>query len=135
MKINYFQRQIVSTLSVALAAFCLLLPSISQGGQTALLDNTVQHLIAYVAASDLTFIRNSSEYNGKEAAEHMQAKYAHFRDKIKTPEDFIELCASRSLLSGKPYLVVTEKGETIGTREWLTAELLAYRNGAAGESR
>jgi hypothetical protein len=134
INIIHLPKQIVSTLTVALAAFCLLLPSISHSGQTALLDNTVQHLIAYVAASDLTFIRNSSEYSGKEASEHMQAKYAHFRDKIKTPEDFIELCASRSLLSGKPYLVVIEKGETIGTREWLTAELQAYRNGAAGGS-
>ena len=133
MNIIYLKNQMVSALTIALTAFCLLLPSISHSGQAVLLDETVQHLIVYVAESDLTFIRNSSQYSGKEASEHMQAKYAHFRDKIKTPEDFIELCASRSLLSGKPYLVVTDKGETIGTREWLTAELLTYRNRAAGE--
>ena len=49
----------------------------------------------------------------------MQKKYAHFRDKIKAPEDFIELCANRSLLSGKPYLVINEKGEKISVSEWL----------------
>lgn len=55
-------------------------------------------------------------------------------DKIKAPEDFIELCASRSLLSGKPYLVINEKGEKISASEWLRTELVVYRTSVAGES-
>jgi hypothetical protein len=65
----------------------------------------------------------------------MQKKYAHFRDKIKAPEDFIdELCASRSLLSGKPYLVINEKGEKISVSKWLRTELVVHRTSVAGES-
>ena len=78
------------------------------------------------------FIRNDVRYSGKKASEHMQKKYAHFRDKIKAPEDFIELCASRSLLSGKPYLVINKKGEKISAR--LRTELVVYRTSVAGES-
>jgi hypothetical protein len=135
MKIEYLQTQIVTVVTIALAAFFLLLASHGYGGQLAHLDKTVQHLIAHVAQSGLTFIRNDVRYTGKEASEHMQKKYAHFRDKIKTPEDFIELCASRSLLSGKPYLVINEKGEIISTNEWLRTELGVYRTSVAGESR
>jgi Family of unknown function (DUF5329) len=102
--------------------------------QVAHVDKTVQHLIAHVAQSGLISIRNDVRYTGKEASEHMQKKYAHFRDKIKAPEDFIELCASRSLLSGKPYLVINEKSEKISASEWLRTELVGYRISVAGES-
>ena len=64
----------------------------------------------------------------------MHKKYRHFRQDIETAEDFIERCASRSLLSGKPYLVINEQGEQIRTSEWLKAELLSYRSRNTGES-
>ena len=66
-------------MTIALAAFFLLLASNSYGGQVAHVDKTVQHLIAHVAQSDLIFIRNDVRYTGKEASEDMQKKYAHFR--------------------------------------------------------
>lgn len=134
MSIPRVHKQTLSIRAFALAAFFLLLTPVAHAGRTASLDATIRHLIAYVAHSDLTFVRNSEEYNGKQASEHMQKKYAHFGDRINTPEDFIELCASRSLLSGRPYLVITGQG-TISTRDWLTAELEAYRNKVADESR
>ena len=91
------------------------------------LEQTVQYLLDYVARSELTFIRNSKRYTSSEAAEHMRAKYQHFKDKIKTADDFIELAASKSLLSGKLYLVVTEQGEAIPSGEWLRGVLADYR--------
>ena len=57
------------------------------------------------------------------------------RDEIDTPEEFIELCATRSLLSGKPYQVINKHGETVDTSEWLTAELNEYRNSATAGVR
>lgn len=123
-------------LMIALSAlFLLLLAPISHGGETVLVDKTIQHLIAYVAHSDLAFVRNARQYTGKEASEHIRRKYAHFREEIRMPEDFIELCASRSLVSGKPYLVINQKGETIGTKEWLTAELELYKKTIGDEIR
>lgn len=88
---------------------------------------TVEHLLALVRESDLTFIRNGKRYDGTEAAEHMRRKYEHFRTRIETPEDFIENAAARSLLSGKPYMVVMPNGERETTRQWLLAALQAYR--------
>jgi hypothetical protein len=127
MNSEHTQNQRRSILTIVLSALVLLLAPISHGSEAVLADKTIQHMIAHVARSDVVFVRNSQKYSGKEAAEHMQKKYAHFKDKIRTPEDFIELCASRSLLSGKPYLVINEKGEAIGSKEWLTAELERYK--------
>ncbi len=134
MKIEYSRIQIVTVSTIIFATFSLLHAAHAYGGQLAHVDKTVQHLIAHVAQSGLTFIRNDVSYTGKEASEHMQKKYMHFRDKIREPEDFIELCASRSLLSGTPYLVINEEGEKISTSEWLRAELMVYRTSVADES-
>ena len=134
MKIDYLQSRVVAILTITMTAFFLLLSSNGHGSKTGQVDEAVQHLIAHVAESDLTFIRNNDQFTGKEAADHMQKKYVYFRDKIKTPEDFIELCATRSLMSGKPYLVINEKGAIITANEWLRTELVAYQNGIIGKT-
>ena len=114
-------------LALTLATLLLLAPVPGQAEQNGDVDRTVQHLLDHVSASGLTFLRNSDSYTAAEAAGHMLRKYRHFRTDIKTPEDFIELCATRSLMSGKPYLVVTEQGEEIRTSDWLKAALAEYR--------
>ena len=93
-------------------------------GQT---EQTIRHLIDHVSGSGMTFIRNGSEYTPQEAAEHMLKKYRHFRDDIDSAEDFIALCASKSLLSGKAYEVLDDQGKVRYTRDWLRAELATYR--------
>ena len=81
------------------------------GQQSEHLESTIQYLLKHVADSGLVFIRNSERHDAADAAEHMNNKYEYFRDKIKTPEDFIQRCASKSLMSGKPYLVVLKNDE------------------------
>src|SRR5689334_3961914 len=81
--------------------------------EKASLPQTVDHLISMVEKSKCIFIRNGSEHTPKEAAEHMRKKYNYFKKDIKTPADFIEKCASKSELSGKPYLVKLPDGKTI----------------------
>ena len=93
------------------------------------IESAIQFLLKHVADSGLTFIRNSEKHDAIDAAEHMNSKYEYFRDKIKTPEDFIQRCASKSLLSGKPYLVVLDNGEEVRTDEWLLRALASYRHG------
>jgi hypothetical protein len=83
------------------------------------------YLIDQVAKSHLTFIRNGTEYSSQEAADHIRSKYEHFKSQIKSPEDFIHLCASKSLLSGKPYLVSTAQGK-IPVEQWLGEILIEY---------
>jgi len=113
--------------AVTLVISLLLVPGLLRGEQIDTVDKTVLHLISHVSESGLTFIRNTGRYTSVEAAEHMNKKYRHFRADIKTAEDFIERCASRSLLSGKPYLVINQQGEQVMTSEWLEAELAEYR--------
>jgi len=95
-------------------------------------DATIRYLIDVVASSENTFLRNSTRYGGAEAAQHLQRKYEHFRDKIQTVDDFIELAASRSLLTGKPYLVVDTAGVTTPTSLWLHQLLSDYCSGRVG---
>ena len=98
-----------------------------RGEPTDKVKQTIQYLIEYVSGSELKFIRNAREYTPDEAAKHMNKKYQYFSDDIKTAEDFIELCATKSLMSGKPYLVVDRGGIALRTSDWLRAELAAYQ--------
>ncbi|HEY3306173.1 MAG TPA: DUF5329 family protein [Candidatus Binatia bacterium] len=99
--------------------------------QPAALDNdlspTVAYLIDFVANSDVTFIRNGKAHTSREAAKHMRDKYGHFKKEVKTPEDFIRLAASKSEISGQPYLVRTKDGKEIKAAEWLGKALNEYR--------
>ena len=109
----------------------LFLPLVSYGAaadkQVENTQEAITYLIDAVAQSHLTFIRNGERHSCDEAAAHIAKKYAYFKAQIKTPEDFIRLGASRSLFSGKPYLVETDHGE-VPTQEWLGQILARYRS-------
>jgi hypothetical protein len=90
-------------------------------------DKTITYLLDYVASSDLTFVRNGQDAPATEAAAHMRQKWDYFRQKIKTPEDFIELAATKSELSGKLYLVRFKDGRESPAGEWLAKALAEYR--------
>ena len=91
------------------------------------LERTVDYLINHVGQSNATFIRNGASHTPAEAAAHIKAKYEHFKNQIKTPEDFIRLSASKSLLTGRPYLVRTPDGKEMHLDVWLTDALKEYR--------
>ena len=90
-------------------------------------DNQVQtkidQLLKAVENSDCTFIRNGSDHTPKEAAGHMRRKYDHFKKQIKTPEQFIEKCASKSELSGKAYSVKLPDGKVVKCEDWMNDQL------------
>ena len=58
------------------------------------------------------FIRNGSSYDGKAAADHLQAKRKYAGSHITTASDFIDKCASKSSMSGLPYRVQFANGKT-----------------------
>jgi hypothetical protein len=91
------------------------------------LEQTINYLLDYVGKSDATFIRNGQTHTPQEAVNHVKAKYEHFKNEIKTPEDFIRLAASKSLLTGKPYLVRTPNGKEMRLDVWLADALKEYR--------
>jgi uncharacterized protein DUF5329 len=110
-----------------LASAILIVTFASQTFAAESLEQTVHYLIDHVATSDATFIRNGVSHTPAEAVAHIKAKYEHFKNQIKTPEDFIRLAASRSLLTGKPYLVRTPDAKEMRLDIWLTEALKQYR--------
>ena len=88
-------------------------------------EKVIAYLIDQVAKSHLTFTRNGTEYSSQEAADHIRNKYEYFKSQIESPEDFIHFCASKSLESGKPYLVSTAQGK-VPVEKWLGEILIEY---------
>ncbi len=94
----------------------------------------IDFLITEVSKIDGEFIRNGKSHTPHEAAEHLRMKlnkainswFAPSKDKW-TAEMFIEKIASKSSLSGKPYLIKFKKGKTIKTRIWLYRKLKDFR--------
>lgn len=91
------------------------------------LEQTVSYLLNYVSDSECIFIRNGREHTAEEASRHMNRKYEHYKKKIKTPEDFIRLAGTKSILSGRPYMVRMKDGNEIPCAEWLCKALEEYR--------
>ena len=100
----------------------------SEAGES--LEQTINYLLDYVVKSEATFIRNGQTHTPQEAVDHIKAKYEHFKSEIKTPEDFIRLSASKSLLTGEPYRVRTADGKEMRLDAWLTSALKAHRSQA-----
>jgi hypothetical protein len=74
------------------------------------------------------FIRNGSEYKGKEAAEHLRMKLQKAGGKVQTADDFIRLCASKSFISGKPYMIKSSDGKTVKSEEYFREKLKEYNS-------
>jgi hypothetical protein len=124
---NSRNQHIAVTAGRVMAVFVLLAAGPADSQPSVPVEQTIRHLIAYVSGSDLRFVRNATEYTPLEAAAHMKKKYRYFREDIATAEDFIELCATKSLLSGEPYLVIDRQGNESRTSDWLRAELAAWQ--------
>jgi len=94
--------------------------------------NQIERLLNFVKKSDCLFIRNGDKHTGKDAAKHIARKYKHFRDDIKTPEEFIELSATKSSMSGQPYWIKCDDNieivnKQLSSKDWLLAELTRIR--------
>lgn len=125
MNIRY--KYIVSLTGSAITIFLLLFTATVYSQTDSKTEQTIQYLLSRIADSSLIFIRNNETYPPRDAAEHINNKYQHFKDEIKTAEDFIEKCATKSLLSGRYYQVIDKQGNKIRTHDWLMAELETYR--------
>jgi hypothetical protein len=80
-------------------------------------------LLEHIERSDVRFIREGQEYDGRAAAAHLRKKLAAAGPRINTADDFIEKIASRSSLTGEPYSVKLLDGTTIPAERWLKDEL------------
>lgn len=90
----------------------------------------IDHLLNFIAGSPCAFVRNGVAYDGAQAVDHIKDKYEYYREDISSAEDFIALAASKSAMSGKPYLVTCD-GTTEPAADWITRELNAFRQRSA----
>jgi hypothetical protein len=108
-------------LLAALAPLLLVSPAMARS-----MAEEIDHLLAFITASPCAFIRNGVSYEGKAAVDHIKDKYEHYRDDIHSAEDFIARAATKSELSGKPYLVQCD-ADTMPAADWLKKELATFR--------
>lgn len=92
------------------AAVLLFSTPLAHPGSAVAATSAEQHRIdmlieAVDKQSDLVFIRNGSEHNAEEAANHLRRKMRRAGNRISTAEEFIDHLATGSSLSGKPYMI------------------------------
>ncbi|MGB5218833.1 MAG: DUF5329 family protein [Smithella sp.] len=111
-----------------LVAFVILaLFSMAVSAQDNIEKKKIEFLISSVEnLKGAKFIRNGSEHDGKQAAEHLRLKLKNAGAKVQTADDFIRLCASRSYITGKPYTIRLSGGKIIKSEEYFREQLKKY---------
>lgn len=71
------------------------------------------------------FIRNGSEYSAEKAAEHLRLKWKNAGARVKTAEDFIVYCATKSSVSGEKYKIRLADGQVVDSEVFLREKLKA----------
>ena len=92
-------------------------------------EREIAYLLAFVEESGCIFVRNDTEHDSADAADHLRLKYSRGSRYVNSAEQFIDRLASESSWSGKPYSVDCD-GRTEPSREWLYRALTQYRERA-----
>lgn len=89
----------------------------------------INFLLTAMGASGCEFFRNGTWYEAQQAQAHLSKKYQWLvaRDRVRTAEEFIELAATRSSLSGQAYAVRCAGKAPVSSNSWLTEQLRLYR--------
>lgn len=113
-----------------LLVFSVLACQFAQAELDASAQAEITQLLDFVGHSPCGFLRNGKQYPAGEARAHLQRKvdYLLSKNMLNKAEDFIELAASKSSLSGRPYEVSCTDGKRT-SKSWLQAELERIRNG------
>jgi hypothetical protein len=95
----------------------------------------IDSLLSRLQTSGCQFDRNGSWYNTTEAKDHILRKLDYFEGKttIQSTEQFIELAASKSSSSGKPYHVKCGTEAAVESQQWLNKQLLVVRASPKGK--
>lgn len=85
----------------------------------------IDALLTRLEASGCEFDRNGSWYSGARARAHLLRKFEYLKGKVPilSAERFIELAASASSSTGKPYRVRCGNGSPVESRLWLIGQL------------
>lgn len=97
-------------------------------------EREITALIDGLRDSPCRFERNGRWYDGEKAAAHLRRKYDYARERGKagSAEDFIELAASRSSFTGRPYRVQCGEQAAMESGAWFLARLALLRGPKPG---
>jgi hypothetical protein len=84
----------------------------------------IEALIKHVEGlKDVKFIRNGTEYSASNAAAFLRGKWDNNAKDIKTAQDFIDKCATKSSTTGQDYIMKMKDGKEKKCAEYLREEL------------
>ncbi len=89
------------------------------------LNQQIDYLKTKLLLSGCAFERNGKTYTPQEALQHINKKHRYYEDKIDSLDQFIELAASKSMMSGKAYYMMCD-GLRIKSADWLHQRLLMF---------
>ena len=86
-------------------------------------------LLDHIERSGCRFERNGQWHDAPAARAHIERKYRAVAERGKVPsaEAFIELAASRSSTTGRPYRVRCGQAQPVASAGWLTQALARLR--------
>lgn len=90
----------------------------------------IERVMERMQASGCQFERNGKWHDAQEARKHLLRKLAYIerrRETLASAEQFIDVAASKSSFSGKPYRVKCGGGQALPSRVWLNNTLRAIR--------
>lgn len=79
----------------------------------------IEAALKKIETSNVVFIRNGDEHEAKKAAGHLRSKLKGTNGKVKTFDEFVDHLATKSSMSGKPYLVRLTDGAVVPLAKWL----------------
>ena len=90
----------------------------------------IDALMAVLQTSACKFNRNDSWHSAAEAKTHLLRKleYLEGKNAVQSTEQFIELGASKSSLSGRAYQVKCGNAAAIDSKSWLSTQLKLIRS-------
>jgi hypothetical protein len=92
------------------------------------MQSEIDHLLSYIEKSGCKFIRNGKGHAPEEAVRHILKKYEYFKNRIHDTESFIDFCASKSLLTNRPYEIGCPGQDPVESKNWLLVELRKFRS-------
>lgn len=92
-----------------------------------LMQIEIDYLLNFVKNTNCQYERNGDKHSGVNAAKHIKKKYDYYEDDIESTEQFIELSASKSTMSGKSYTIHCPNEPSISSQQWLLEALKAFR--------
>ena len=90
-------------------------------------DKRVEYLLSSMKAlPNAVFIRNGSEYKAETAEKHLRQKLDYAGERLKTAEQFIDYCATKSSMSGRVYQIRFSDGKTVEAAVFLHSKLVEF---------